>query len=236
MTLRDAKARALDTSTDIGGHRHRLRERLIRGGPEALADYEVLEVLLFAALPRGDTKALAKSLIAQFGSLGEVLSAPAETLLAVKGVGQAAVAAIAVVREASRRLAAVQIADKPLLSSFDALLEYCSLHLSHSRVEEFHLLFLDTKNRLIRHERQGVGTVDQAPVYVREVLRRALDLGSTNVIMLHNHPSGDPAPSRADIAITQQVIEAGQPLGVKVHDHLIIGKSGHVSLKSKGYI
>lgn len=140
------------------------------------------------------------------------------------------------VREASRRLAAEQIADKPLLSSFDALLEYCRLHFSHSRVEEFHLLFLDTKNRLIRHERQGVGTVDQAPVFVREVLRRALDLGSTNVIMLHNHPSGDPAPSRADIAITQQVIEAGQPLGVKVHDHLIIGRSGHVSLKSKGYI
>ena len=141
MTLRDAKARALETNTDIGGHRYRLRERLIRGGPEALADYEVLEVLLFAALPRGDTKALAKSLIAQFGSLGEVLSAPPEALVSVKGVGQAAVAAIAVVREASRRLAAVQIADKPLLSSFDALLEYCRLHLSHSRVKNFTCCF-----------------------------------------------------------------------------------------------
>jgi len=235
MNLNEAKV-PMTGLADGGGHRRRLRERLIRGGSEALADYEVLEVLLFAALPRGDTKALAKSLIVRFGTLGEVLSSSPDELMRVRGVGQAAVAAIAVVREASWRLAAVQIADKPLLSSFDALLEYCRLHLSHSRVEEFHLLFLDTKNRLIRHERQGVGTVDQAPVYVREVLRRALDLGSTNIIMLHNHPSGDPAPSRADIAITQQVIEAGQPLGVKVHDHLIIGKSGHVSLKSKGHI
>jgi len=235
MNLNEAKV-PMTGLADGGGHRRRLRERLIRGGSEALADYEVLEVLLFAALPRGDTKALAKSLIVRFGTLGEVLSSSPDELMRVRGVGQAAVAAIAVVREASWPLAAVQIADKPLLSSFDALLEYCRLHLSHSRVEEFHLLFLDTKNRLIRHERQGVGTVDQAPVYVREVLRRALDLGSTNIIMLHNHPSGDPAPSRADIAITQQVIEAGQPLGVKVHDHLIIGKSGHVSLKSKGHI
>ena len=209
---------------------------MINGGADAIADYEVLEVLLFAARPRGDTKPLAKALIRHFGTLGAVLSASAEELQGVEGVGEAAVASIAVVREAAKRLAATQIADKPLLSSFDALLEYCRIHVSHAKNEEFHLLFLDTKNRLLKHERQGVGTVDQAPVYVREVLRRALELGASNMIMLHNHPSGDPTPSRADIEITNRVIEAGQPLGVKVHDHLVIGKSGHVSLKSKGFI
>lgn len=209
---------------------------MINGGADAIADYEVLEVLLFAARPRGDTKPLAKALIRQFGTLGAVLSASADELQGVEGVGEAAVASIAVVREAAKRLAATQIADKPLLSSFDALLEYCRIHVSHAKNEEFHLLFLDTKNRLLKHERQGVGTVDQAPVYVREVLRRALELGASNMIMLHNHPSGDPTPSRADIEITNRIIEAGQPLGVKVHDHLVIGKSGHVSLKSKGFI
>ncbi|MGB1161389.1 MAG: RadC family protein [Alphaproteobacteria bacterium] len=213
-----------------------MRGRLIDGGAEALADYEVLEVLLFAAKPRGDTKPLAKALIRQFGTLGEVLSASPDELKTVDGIGEAAVASISVVREAARRLAAAQIANKPLLSSFDALLDYCRIHVSYAKIEEFHLLFLDTKNRLLKHERQGVGTVDQAPVYVREVLRRALELGASNIIMLHNHPSGDPTPSRADIEITNRVIEAGQPLGVKVHDHLVIGKSGHVSLKSKGYI
>lgn len=209
---------------------------MINGGADAIADYEVLEVLLFAARPRGDTKPLAKALIRQFGTLGAVLSASAVELQGVEGVGEAAVASIAVVREAAKRLAATQIADKPLLSSFDALLECCRIHVSYAKNEEFHLLFLDTKNRLLKHERQGVGTVDQAPVYVREVLRRALELGASNMIMLHNHPSGDPTPSRADIEITNRVIEAGQPLGVKVHDHLVIGKSGHVSLKSKGFI
>ena len=221
---------------DALGHRQRLRARLIDGGPDAMADYEVLEVMLFAARPRGDTKPLAKSLIRHFGTLGDVLSASVDELRVVDGVGEAAIAAIAVVREAARRLAATQIADKPLLSSFDALLEYCRIHISHAKIEEFHVLFLDTKNRLLKHERQGVGTVDQAPVYVREVLRRALELGASNMIMLHNHPSGDPTPSRADIEITNRVIEAGQPLGVKVHDHLVIGKSGHVSLKSRGLI
>ena len=199
-----------------------------------MADYEVLEILLFAAQQRGDTKPLAKTLIREFGSLGEVLSSDAESLARVKGVGLAAVSSIAVVREAANRLAAVQITDKPLLSSFDALLEYCRVQLSHAKVEEFHVLYLDTKNRLIKHDRQGVGTVDQAPVYVREVLRRALMLGASNMIMLHNHPSGDPTPSKADIAITDHIMQAGQPLGVKVHDHLIIGKAGHVSLKAKG--
>ena len=199
-----------------------------------MADYEVLEILLFAAQQRGDTKPLAKTLIREFGSLGEVLSSDAESLARVKGVGLAAVSSIAVVREAANRLAAVQITDKPLLTSFDALLEYCRVQLSHAKVEEFHVLYLDTKNRLIKHDRQGVGTVDQAPVYVREVLRRALMLGASNMIMLHNHPSGDPTPSKADIAITDHIMQAGQPLGVKVHDHLIIGKAGHVSLKAKG--
>ena len=232
MALTETK---LDPS-NLLGHRQRLRGRLIDGGAEALADYEVLEVLLFAAKPRGDTKPLAKALIRQFGTLGEVLSATPDELKTVDGVGEAAVASISVVREAARRLAAAQIANQPLLSSFDALLDYCRIHVSHAKIEEFHLLFLDTKNRLLKHERQGVGTVDQAPVYVREVLRRALELGASNLIMLHNHSSGDPTPSRADIEITNRVIEAGQPLGVKVHDHLVIGKSGHVSLKSKGYI
>lgn len=232
MALTDSKTHP----SELLGHRQRLRSRLIDGGGEALADYEVLEVLLFAAKPRGDTKPLAKALIGQFGTLGEVLSASSDDLKTVDGVGDAAVASIAIVREAARRLAAAQIANKPLLSSFDALLDYCRIHVSHAKIEEFHLLFLDTKNRLLKHERQGVGTVDQAPVYVREVLRRALELGASNIIMLHNHPSGDPTPSRADIEITNRVIEAGQPLGVKVHDHLVIGKSGHVSLKSKGYI
>ena len=221
---------------DALGHRQRLRARLIDGGSGALADYEVLEILLFAARPRGDTKPLAKGLIRKFGTLGAVLAAPVDDLRGIEGIGEAAIASIAVVREAAQRLAAAKIADQPLLSSFDALLDYCRIHVSHARIEEFHILFLDTKNRLVKHERQGVGTVDQAPVYVREVLRRALELGASNIIMLHNHPSGDPTPSRADTAITNRVVEAGQPLGVKVHDHLIIGKSGHVSLKSRGLI
>ncbi|MGB1156397.1 MAG: RadC family protein [Alphaproteobacteria bacterium] len=231
-----APASEPSAASDTLGHRHRLRARLIEGGTEAMADYEVLEVLLFAARPRGDTKPLAKSLIRHFGTLGSVLSASTDELKSVDGVGEAAIAAIAVVKEGARRLAAANIADRPLLSSFDALLEFCRVQLSHARIEEFHILFLDTKNRLLKHERQGVGTVDQAPVYVREVLRRALELGASALILLHNHPSGDPTPSQADITITNRIIEAGQPLGVKVHDHLIIGKSGHVSLKSKGLI
>ena len=223
-------------SSDQLGHRQRLRSRLIDGGGAALADYEVLEMILFAARPRGDTKPLAKALVRHFGSLGAVLTAKPDALQAVEGVGEGATGAIAVVAEATRRLAASEVLERPILDNWQAVIDFCRVQLSHAKTEEFHLLFLDTKNRLLKHEAQTKGTINEAPVYVREVIARALELSASALILVHNHPSGDPTPSKADIAITERIIDAGAPLGVKVHDHLIIGKSGHTSLRGKGYI
>jgi DNA repair protein RadC len=216
------------------GHRQRLRERILVGGPAALPDYELLEFLLFAASPRGDTKPLAKDLIHRFGGLAEVLSAGKDALLAVPGLGEAAAAALVVTREAGLRLVRAELRERPLLGSWQKVLDYCTASLAFGKIEEFHLLFLDRKNALIADERQQHGTVDHTPVYPREVVKRALELGASALIMVHNHPSGDPTPSKADIETTREVAKAAALLGVTLHDHIIVGRGRHTSLKSLG--
>jgi DNA repair protein RadC len=217
------------------GHRERLRQRLISAGADALPDYELLEVILFASNPRSDVKPLAKALLEQFGGFAELLSAETDAL-ATAGLGLAGIAALKSVREAALRLMRSELQAKPVISSWDKLLDYCSAQVAHERVEEFHILFLDRKNALIKHERQQRGTVDHTPVYTREVVKRALELGASALILVHNHPSGDPAPSKADIAVTRDIVKAAAPLGVTVHDHLIIGRGGHTSLRDLGLI
>ncbi len=213
------------------GHRERLRERFNKGGADALADYELLELILFRALPRRDVKPLAKTLIARFGSFGEAISARPERLSEIEGLGRAAILELKIVEAAARRLAKSAIEKKLALSSFTAVVDYCRTAMAFLDREEFRVLFLDKKNQLIADEVQGIGTVDHAPVYPREIIRRALELSASALILVHNHPSGDPQPSADDIQITHQIIAVGKPLKVIVHDHLIIGKHGHVSLK-----
>jgi len=218
------------------GHRARLRERLLSGGAEALADYEVLEYLLFAAIPRGDTKPIAKALIAQFGSLAAVLNADPRALQRVKGMGEASAAALKSVAIAARRMTRAEIAGKPVLASWQALIDYLTTDMAHLTVERVRVLYLDSRNRLIDDHHVGDGSVDEAVIHPREVIRRAMDVGAAALILVHNHPSGSPEPSRADIAITQRIAEAGRLLGVSVHDHVIIGREGHVSLRARGLI
>jgi DNA repair protein RadC len=213
------------------GHRERLRERFRGAGSEAVTDYELLELLLFRALPRRDVKPLAKELIARFGSFAEVVSAPAERLAEVKGLGDAAITELKVVQAAANRLARGQVKRRPVLSSWSNVLDYCRTAMAFADKEQFRVLFLDKRNQLIADEVQQVGTVDHTPVYPREVVKRALELSATAVILVHNHPSGDPTPSRADIQMTQAIIEVAKPLGISVHDHLIVGKEGHASFK-----
>ncbi|MDP6353229.1 MAG: DNA repair protein RadC [Alphaproteobacteria bacterium] len=214
------------------GHRARLRGRFLRAGADALDDYELLELVLFQAQPRRDMKPLAKRLLARFGSFAAVIGADAKRLSDVAGAGESVIAALKVIEAASHRALQDQVLERPVLSSWQALLNYCKVAMQHAATEQFRILFLDRKNVLIADEVQQTGTVDHTPVYPREVVRRALDLGASAIIMVHNHPSGDPTPSAADIEITRQVVEAGRPLGVTVHDHLVIGKRGHASFKS----
>jgi DNA repair protein RadC len=213
------------------GHRERLRERFRKAGAEALADYELLELILFRAMPRRDVKPLAKALLARFGSFAEVVAARPERLAEIEGLGEAAIVEIKIIEAAARRLAKSSIEKRPSMSSFAAVVEYCRTAMAFLDREEFRILFLDKKNILIADEVQGIGTVDHAPVYPREILRRALELGASALILVHNHPSGDPEPSTEDIFLTHQIISVGKPLKVTVHDHLIIGKHGHASLK-----
>ena len=231
-----AAAASLARSGTAAGHRERLRGRFLTAGPDALADYELIELALFAAIPRGDTKPLAKRLLDRFGSLESVVSAPATRLKQEAGVGDAAVAALKVLEAVAVRLARGRIVGQPVIGSWDRLLEYCRTSLSFLTHEEFHILFLDRKNRLIADERQGLGTVDHTPVYPREVVKRALELGASAIILIHNHPSGDSAPSRADIEMTQQVERAGQAVGIAVHDHLIVAGQEHTSLRARGLL
>jgi DNA repair protein RadC len=214
------------------GHRERLRERFRQGGAEAMPDYELLELVLFRAIPRRDTKDLAKRLIARFGSFAEVISAPEPRLREVKGVGDAVVTELKLIRAASLRLMHGEIRQRPVLSSWSQVIEYCRAAQGHETREQFRILFLDKKNQLIADEIQGSGTVDHTPVYVREVVKRALELAATAIVLVHNHPSGDPTPSRADIDMTKMIVDAGKPLGVLVHDHIIVGRHGHASLKA----
>src|SRR5215468_7453643 len=217
------------------GHRRRLRERMIAAGAESLPDYELLEMLLFAANPQGDVKPTAKSLLAQFGGFGEVMSADPDALSGA-GLGLAGIAAIKSVREAALRLMRIELRERPVVGSWDKLIDYCNAQVAHNKVEEFHILFLDRKNILIKHERQQRGTVDHTPVYPREVVKRALELGASALILVHNHPSGDPTPSKADIAVTQDIKKAAAPLAIALHDHIIIGRDGHISLRELGEI
>ncbi|HUI21979.1 MAG TPA: DNA repair protein RadC [Methylocella sp.] len=213
------------------GHRERLRERFRKGGIDALGEYELLELILFRAMPRRDVKPLAKSMIARFGSFAEAVSARPERLREIEGLGEAAITELKIIEAAAQCLAKSSIEKRLALSSFGAVVDYCRTAMAFLDHEEFRVLFLDKKNCLIADEVQGIGTVDHAPVYPREIMRRALELSASAIILVHNHPSGDPQPSTDDIHLTHQIIAVGKPLKVVVHDHLIIGKHGHVSLK-----
>jgi DNA repair protein RadC len=218
------------------GHRERLRARFLAGGADAMPDYELLEMTLFAALPRRDTKPLAKALLARFGSFAEVIAAPRARLMEVKGVGEAVAGHLKIVEAAAHRLAKTRVIGQPALSSWTALLDYCTAAMARAQNEEFRVLFLDRKNVLVADEVQNRGTVDHTPVYPREIIKRALELGASAVILVHNHPSGDPTPSKADITMTREVANAARALGISVHDHLVIGRSGHASFKSLGLL
>ncbi len=218
------------------GHRGRLRRRFLEAGAEALADYELLELLLFLARPRGDAKPLAKRLIARFGSFAAAVDAPADALARVEGMGEASIVALKTARAAATRLLGEPLRQRPLLSSWSQLLDYCRVAMAGLAVEEVRALYLDRKNRLIADERQGRGTVDHTPLYPREVVKRALELGASALIVVHNHPSGDPTPSQADIAMTRQLAEAAAALGLVLHDHLIVARGGHTSFRSTGLL
>ncbi len=213
------------------GHRERLRDRFREAGADALSDYELLELLLFRVLPRRDVKPLAKSLLEKFGSYAEVIAAPEVRLAEVKGLGDAAITELKIVQAAASRLLRGAVKKRPVLSSWSTVLDYCRTAQAFADREQFRVLFLDKRNALIADELQQIGTIDHTPVYPREVVKRALELSATAIILVHNHPSGDPTPSRADIQMTQQIIAVAQPLGISVHDHIIVGKEGHASLK-----
>jgi DNA repair protein RadC len=227
----DEQSGLAEASPHYLGHRDRLRTRFREAGTDALSDYELLELLLFRAMPRRDVKPLAKSLIAKFGSFAEVVSAPAARLAEVKGLGDAGITELKIVQAAASRLARGQVKGKTVLSSWSAVLDYCRTAMAFAEKEQLRILFLDKRNQLIADELQQTGTVDHTPVYPREVVKRALELSATAIILVHNHPSGDPTPSRADIQMTQSILEIAKPLGISVHDHIIVGKDGHASLK-----
>ena len=216
------------------GHRDRLRLRARRGGTEALPDYELLELYLYRSIPRTDVKPLAKALLARFGGLAGVLAAPIGDLRQVAGVGDAVALDLKLMHEGALRLGRETLAKRPLISSWSALLAYVRAQLAYEPREQFRVLFLDKKNQLIADEQLGAGTVDHAPVYPREVARRALELSACALILVHNHPSGDPAPSAADIDMTRQIVEALRPLRIEVHDHLVVGRDGTASFKALG--
>ena len=213
------------------GHRERLRERFRDAGADALSDYELLEMVLFRALPRRDVKPLAKSLIGRFGSFAEVVHAPDARLREISGLGEAAIIEIKLIAASASRVAKGQLKQRTMLSSWAAVIDYCRTSMAFADKEQFRILFLDKRNQLIADEVQQVGTVDHTPVYPREVVKRALELSATAIIMVHNHPSGDPTPSTADIQMTKTIIGIASPLGISVHDHIIVGKNGHASLK-----
>jgi DNA repair protein RadC len=213
------------------GHRERLRERLLAGGADALPDYELLEMVLLGAHARRDMKPLAKALLAKFGSFNDVIAASPARLKEVDGVGESVIATLKVVHAAASRFARGEVKRRPALSSWSAVLDYCRTAQAFADVEQFRILFLDKRNQLIADEVQQKGTVDHTPVYPREVVKRALELSATAVVLVHNHPSGDPTPSRADIQMTQQIVDIAKSLGIAVHDHIIVGKDGHASLK-----
>jgi DNA repair protein RadC len=232
MTGKTAKPQ--DTSAETPhyhGHRERLRERFHSAGPDALSDYELLEMVLFAALPRRDTKPLAKALLRAFGSFAEVIHAPEARLREIDGIGDASVNQLKLIAAAAHRIARGELKRRIALSSWNEVIDYCRTNMAFADKEQFRILFLDKRNQLITDEVQQTGTVDHTPVYPREVIKRALELSATALILVHNHPSGDPSPSQADIQMTKAIIAIAGPLGIAVHDHIIVGRGGHASLK-----
>ncbi|MDQ2065109.1 DNA repair protein RadC [Xinfangfangia sp. CPCC 101601] len=220
----------------IADHRKRLRERFSTGGAAAMPDYELLELLLFRSLPRQDVKPLARLLLETFGDFNRVVTAASARLMMVKGVGEATAQDLKILEAAAQRMMRARVINQPVLSSWDALLDYCHTAMAHRETEQFRVLYLDRKNVLIADEEQARGTVDHVPVYPREVVKRALELNASALILVHNHPSGDPTPSDADISMTCQVQDAATALGIVLHDHLIIGQSREISFKSQGYL
>lgn len=220
----------------IRDHRARLRARFMQGGTAAMPDYELLELVLFRAIPRRDVKPLARALLEQFHDFNGVVSAPAQRLKTVSGVGEAVITELKIIEAASQRLSRARVMQRQVISSWDALLDYCHTTMAHRETEQFRLFFLDTKNVLIADEAQASGTVDHVPVYPREVVKRALELNASALILVHNHPSGDPTPSEADILMTQKVRDAVEVMGITLHDHLIIGKACELSFRSEGYL
>lgn len=216
------------------GHRSRLRQRLLNGDGTGLHDHEVIEYLLALAIPRRDTKLLAKQLIDHFGGLAGALTADGDSLRAIPGMGETSAAALKIVQVAASRLVSEPVRRQPILSSWQALLDYLRLDMAHLTRERVRVLFLNAKNMLISDDNMSEGSVDQAAIYTRQVIKRALDLGATSLILVHNHPSGNPQPSKQDIQITREIIEAGKRLGIDVHDHVIIGLDGHSSMRSMG--
>jgi DNA repair protein RadC len=223
-------------ASDVEGHRERLRERFVAGGADPLPDYELLELILFRSLPRRDVKPLAKQLIQRFGSFAEVVGAPIERLREVKGVGESTALDLKVIAAAAQRVTRGEVAKRKVLGSWASLMEYCRASMAFAEREEFRILFLDKRNQLVADEVQQRGTVDHTPVYPREIIRRALELSATALILVHNHPSGDPSPSQADIRMTLDIKDIARPLGITIHDHIIIGRNGHASLKGLGHL
>jgi len=217
-------------------HRARLRERFMQGGPAAMPDYELMELVLFRAIPRQDVKPLARRLLEAFGDFNSVVSAPPARLAEVPGIGPAAIVELKIVEAAAQRLARARVLHRPVISSWDALIDYCNTALAHRETEQVRVLYLDRKNRLIADEAQASGTVDHVPLYPREVIKRALELNASALILVHNHPSGDPTPSSADIALTDQVRTGAGALSITLHDHLIIGRERTLSFRSEGYL
>jgi len=239
-TIPDAQAKAHQRKTgnqplrplSKAGHRNRLRKRFREGGADALPDYELIELILFRAIPRKDTKDLAKRLLARFKTFAEVVNAPELQLKEISGLGDSVITEFKLIHAAALRMMKSQLADKPLLTTWQKVIDYIQAAQAYENREIFRILFLDKRNRLISDEIQGFGTVDHTPVYIREVVKRALELSSTAIILVHNHPSGDPTPSRADIEMTRLICAAAKPLGIVVHDHIIVGREGHASFKA----
>ncbi len=220
----------------VEGHRKRLRERFLKGGGKAVPDYELLELLLFGVIARSDVKPLAKKLLSEFGSLSALLQADTEKLKSVPGMGEATIAALKAIHETACRLVREEVANQPILQTWNSVIEYCRARMSHLAIEQFRLLFLDQKNKIIADEIQQQGTINCTPIFPREVVKRCLELGAVSLIMVHNHPSGDPTPSQADIDITQKIIKAAKELEIQVLDHLIIGRFGHTSLRKNNLL
>lgn len=236
LTMRTGKVPVSSQKPHYHGHRERLRQRFAETDGNGMPDYEILELLLALAIPRGDVKPLAKALVDRFGSLGGVLSAEPEALIQIKGIGDSAATALKVVRAAGLRLSRQQIAKRDVIGSWDQLLAYCKAAMGYQKIEQLRILFLDRKNVLITDEVQQQGTVDHTPLYPREVVKRALELGASAIILVHNHPSGDPTPSRADIEMTHQVKDVCEKLGIALHDHVIIGRGRHASFQGLGLL